>query len=424
MEVIAPIAPSEVDAPRRAHLLDDTAPRPPDPTRRDTSVHDTENNTDDAPRRRPLLWPAGVFIASRLTVFGAAFVASLAYPGIRVAGTMGSVWDGRWYQLIAQHGYPHRLYNEGVGSRWAFFPAWPAVIRALSSVTRLSLADAGVMAAFVFGLTSALAIWLAVRERFGQRLADRTVLLYCFFPVSYVLSLAYTEGLFLTAAAGCLYALSRRWWIGAGLLACLAGLTRTTGAVVVLAVLVVALPAAWRSRSTRPLAGAALAPLGLVSFMAYSWAMVGTPVAFLTSEKFWHGSHFVWFATPIQALAAVGQHGWHGLTVWPAVMAAAALPLALLGLLFLTRLSDRVRRVPASWWVYTLGALALAFSAYFTDSIPRYVMVAFPLLAAYAWRLRATGTAIAVVTMGSVQCVLAFVVVTSLVHPAAVPIVP
>ena len=165
---------------------------------------------------------------------------------------MGTVWDGRWYLTIAQHGYPHHLFNEGDGSRWAFFPGFPAAVRALADVTRLSLPDAAVVAAFVFGLTSALAIWLAVREVFGSRLADRAVLLYVFCPTAYVLSLGYTEGLFLTAAAACLFALSRRYWITAALCACVAGLTRNAGIVVVLAVLVAALPAAWRGRAWRP----------------------------------------------------------------------------------------------------------------------------------------------------------------------------
>ena len=54
--------------------------------------------------------------------------------------TMGTAFDGRWYLKIAQHGYPDRLYQEGQGSRWAFFPGFPAAVRAVSEVTRLSLA--------------------------------------------------------------------------------------------------------------------------------------------------------------------------------------------------------------------------------------------------------------------------------------------
>ena len=146
------------------------------------------------PASRRLLRPRRGWWSSAVGI-----VMAVIYPKLRVGQVFGSVWDGRWYLTIAQHGYPHHLVNEGDGSRWAFFPAFPGAVRALAEVTRLSLPDAAVVAAFVFGLTSALAIWLAVREVFGARLADRAVLLYVFCPTAYVLSLAYTEGLFLTA---------------------------------------------------------------------------------------------------------------------------------------------------------------------------------------------------------------------------------
>jgi len=162
-------------------------------------------------RLRPLLRPTAYYIASRVAVLAAALTATTMFPKLRVVQSMGSLWDGRWYLKIAQHGYPHQLINEGDGSRWAFFPAFPTVVRALAEVTRLSLPDAAFVAAFIFGLTSALAIWVAVREVFGARLADRAVLLYVFCPMAYILSMAYTEGLFLTAAAACLFALSRRY---------------------------------------------------------------------------------------------------------------------------------------------------------------------------------------------------------------------
>jgi hypothetical protein len=212
-----------------------------------------------------------------------------------------------------------------------------------------------------------------------------------------VLSLAYTEGLFLTAAAACLFALSRRYWITAALCACVAGLTRNTGIAVIAAVLVTTLPAAWRGRAWRPAVAALIAPLGLVVFMAYSWAMVGTPVAFLTAERFWQGQHFVWFVTPARALfAALGQ-GPGSAAFLADAMAGAALVLGFVGLWLFDRLSRTLRTVggsiaavPASWWVYTVGALLIAYSAYFSNSIPRYTMAAFPLFVAFAWKLPRT----------------------------------
>jgi hypothetical protein len=372
-------------------------------------------------------------------------VAAMAFPRLRIVQTLGSVWDGRWYLMIAQHGYPDHLLNEGNGSRWAFFPAFPIAIRAMAAVTRLSLPEAAVAAAFVFGLTSAVAVWLAVRELFGARLADRAVLLYVFCPTAYVLSMAYTEGLFITAAAACLFALSRRYWLTAALCACVAGLTRNIGFVVVLAVLVTALPAAWRGRALRPAVAAVIAPLGLVSFMAYSWTMVGTPLAFLTSERFWHGQHFVWFTAPVKALLAALAPG-AGPSALPDAMAGAALVLGFVGIWMLDRMgrgpshvalpplpkdgaaganaSAPVARVPLHWWVYTGGALLAAYGAYFTDSIPRYAMAAFPLFAAFAWKLSSRTESVVVGVMACLQGALLAAVLVIAVHPVHVPIVP
>ena len=379
---------------------------------------------------RQLARPACYYLASRALVLSATFVTATVTPALHLR-TLGTIFDGRWYLAIAQHGYPHHLYQEGDGSRWAFFPAFPLVVRSVAVVTGLNLVDAALVAAFVFGLTSALAIWLAVRELCGTRLANGAVLLYVCCPTAYVLSLAYTEGLFLTSAALCLVALSRRAWVGAGLCACVAGLTRNAGAVVVLAVLVTALPAAWRGPRLRPLVGAALAPLGLASFMAYGWWAAGTPLASLSAERFWQGQHFVWFTTPVvAALAAFGQ-GPFGTTFLPDAFAAAALLFGFVGLWWLDRMGREPgvllepgrTSVPASWWLYTVGALLVAYSAYFTDSIPRYTMAAFPLFAALAWRVRDRALWVVAAGMAVVQVAL-LVDVLSAVHPVVDPLVP
>ena len=206
---------------------------------------------------------------------------------------------------IAQYGYPHRIYNEYYGSRWAFFPGFPA----RSSGARLrsrawSIPHAAVLDATVLGLTSAIAIWLAVREVFGSVIADRSVLLYAFFPAAYVLTMAYSEGLFLTAAAGCLFALSRRYWISAALLAVVASLTKDYGVLLVACVGVAAVPAFARERTPRPLVAALLAPTGFAAWLAFSWRETGTPLAFLQAERFWGNGHFTFFLTPVVARSA------------------------------------------------------------------------------------------------------------------------
>jgi hypothetical protein len=390
------------------------------------------------PGWRALLRPAGAFVVSRIAMCAAAFVFAAVRPGLRVLPAMGSVFDGRWYLQIAQSGYPHHLVNEGDGSRWAFFPALPAAIRAVATVTRLGLPDAAVLVAFFFGLTSAVAIWLAVREVCGSRLADRAVLLYVFCPTAFVLSLAYTEGLFLTAAALCLYALTRRQYMTAAVCACAAGLTRNTGIVVIATVVLTAGIAAWRERSWRPALAAVVAPLGLVSFMLYSWTMIGTPVAFMASEKFWHGQHFVWFATPLVGLLQAVRLGPGAPAFVPDAMAGLALVAGVVGIWLLDKMSTKAAtpstpdasgesggyRIPVAWWLYTVSAVLVGYSAYFPNSIPRYTMAAFPLFAAFAWKLPRRFDVPVVVVMAVFQGALLLGVLDITVHPVAVPLVP
>ena len=75
--------------------------------------------------------------------------------------------------------------------------------------------------------------------------------------------------------------------------------------------------------------------------------------------------------------------------------------------------------VPASWWVYTAGALLIAYSAYFTDSIPRYTMAAFPLFVAFAWKLPRSMESAVVGVLACLQAALLIGVLSSAVHPSA-----
>jgi uncharacterized membrane protein HdeD (DUF308 family) len=188
-------------------------------------------------------------------------------------------------------------------------------------------------------------------------------------------------------------------------------------------VVAVAVHAAWRERRLRPALAAAIAPLGLLGFMAYSWAMVGSPLAFQSSERFWQGQHFVWFMTPVHTLLALVTFSARGLSLAQAASCTAAVVFVYVGVVCLLALS-RTRRVPASWWLYTVGTVAVALSAYYPNSIPRYTMVAFPLFVGIAWKLRPAAYRVVLVLFGCLQGVLTFVLLTGVVHPISPPFVP
>jgi hypothetical protein len=367
-------------------------------------------------RLRPLVRPSGYFLASRVGVLFAALAAKWLVPRIHPLTLLGNGWDGRWYTMIAQHGYPHRIYNEANGSRWGFFPGFPMAIRGTEAVTGLTYAHAAVLIGTIFGLGSAIAIWLAVREVFGPVIADRTVLLYVFFPAAYVLSMGYSEGLFLTAAAGCLFALSRRYWITAALCACVASITKDVGVVLIVCVAVAAIPRIVKDRQGRPLAALLIAPLGFVGWLIFSWQWTGTPLAFMKAEKIWGNTHFNWFLAPIGALArlitdprdvAQGQD----------VVAAIGFLFAYVGLAILWRTRKEGISIPIYWWIFTLGSIGAMAAPDFEQSLLRYSMAAFPLFAAFAWKIRPTWEGAIAATSGLMQGALALVIFVEVLHP-------
>ena len=338
-------------------------------------------------RAHALFRPCSAYVLSRVAVLFAALGAKWFAPRLHLFNALTAGWDGKWFELIAQHGYPHHIVNEGHGSRWAFFPAWPMAIRVTVEVTHLSYTSATVLLSFVIGLASAVLLWLAVREVFGSVIADRAVLLYCFFPASYVLSLGYSEGLFVAASALCLYALSRRYWLTAALAAVVGGLTKNFGLVLIACVVFAAGHAFLTTRKGRPLLAVFIAPLGFAAWLWYSKAMTGMPFAFVQAERFWGTGHFVWFVTPFLAVVDLFTYP-NALTQGPVVMCVLGVAFAFGGILLLAKARDCGLSIPSFWWVFTIASTLAVFSSYQPDSVLRYSMVLVTAYAAYAWRLR------------------------------------
>lgn len=370
-----------------------------------------------------LRYPLGVFVASRL-VLGMALVASgwLA-PSLRLRSVLGASWDAGWYLQIAQHGYPHGIVFSQGGARWAFFPAYPAAVRAISALTTLSLVDASTLVAFLFGLTAVVGVWLAVRQLAGQEVAERTVLLFAFFPTAYVLGMGYAEGLFVTCAALCLYALGRRAWWWAAALATVGSLTRSMGFVLVAVVLVSLARQWWAERRGSLLLPALVAPAGMVAWLAYSWAQARTPFAFIHAEREWGSAHFAFFRAPFVSAAHVLGSA-HGFRVAADVMGTLTLLYSAVGVTMLVLARVEGKRLPVEWWVMGLGGILVAFTSYWSSSTLRFAWVVFPFQAALACRLSGRWTSVLSSSFAMAQGVLAVVVFVGLVHWQHAPLSP
>lgn len=209
-------------------------------------------------------------------------------------------WDGQWYLKLAQYGYdfpeappdPHgRPFPE---APLAFFPLYPAFTSMVSTLPGVSLEAGALLVSALAGAVAAVGIvrlaqLVDPRPRVGLLL----VALWAGAPMAITLSMTYTEALFIACAVWSLVFVLERQWIAAGSVAMLAGFVRSTASVLIAVVVMAAVIAAWRGRGRwQALAGAALAPLGLLSY----WGFVAIRTKNLTGwqDIEWRGWNTRW----------------------------------------------------------------------------------------------------------------------------------
>ncbi|MER6012820.1 glycosyltransferase family 39 protein [Streptomyces bluensis] len=294
-------------------------------------------------------------------------------------------WDSLWYVRVADlgYGYEVRLPNGDVHSNLAFFPLLPWLERAVSAVTSLAYADAGLVVSTLASLAAAWGIFAVADHVYGRRTGVCAVLLWAVLPVGIVQSMAYTESLFTALAAWALYAVLTGRWVTAGTLAALAGLTRPVGLAVAVAVWAAVLaPSLAGDRSTvepdgaplwRRALGMLLAPLGAAGYVLWVGHHTGRgPLGYLDVQAGWRNGFDGGYAF---ARFVAGTF-----TSFPSALAGVGLVLGLALVIWLYVAGVRQRQ-PLPLPVYTgvVVALALGASGYF-GSKPRLLMPAFPLL--------------------------------------------
>ena len=378
--------------------------------------------------RRTALLAVAAAVAGRLLAFAAAFSSSYLL-GARLRhnplapsadltldrhplGFLMSAWghwDGIWFVRIAEHGYGLK--------KAAFFPLYPVAMRAVSAV--VGKADlAGIIVSSVCYAAALVILYRLVKEEFDARTALWAVVLLSFAPTSFFFQAVYSESLFLFLTVASFAAGRKGHWLLAGAAGLLAALTRSAG-------LILVVPLAWMwleqrrgraitlpgSVTRRPLltdrpakvlslGWLLLVPAGLGLFMAYTLVRFHNALLFMAAQHYWHRK----FSLPGVAVVDGARAAIRSLRVIAArpdvFLDVSRLPFhdqwltmanltAFLALLFAAALLFVCwRRLPASYTVFALAALLLPLS-YPTHStpllsLPRFVLVDFPLFIAFA----------------------------------------
>ncbi|WP_329021578.1 glycosyltransferase family 39 protein [Streptomyces sp. NBC_00690] len=361
------------------------------PLSAETSAEPTRSLTvaagnEPTPRLRAALLRAapalGLFAAARLT--GLLTMALWAWHIDRQPRRiLARAWDSDWYMLIAEHGYGRvlRWPDGAVQSDVAFFPLYPGLVRAITSIAPVTSGSAGLLVSWTAAGAAAWGIYAIGERLYGRRTATALVVLWGLLPHSVVLSMAYTEPVLTALAAWSLYAVLTDRWLWAGTLSALAGLSRPNAVAVALAVLVVAGWALVRAHRTPPAAGpprwriwaaAALAPLGWCGYVLYVGVRTGDPFGgYFAVQRGWT-SRFDFGAGALRVVRDIVLRP----TLLSLVMAllVVAVSVVLFALLVL-------ERPPAALLVYTavLVLITVGGSGFF-ESKPRFLLPAFPLL--------------------------------------------
>lgn len=216
--------------------------------------------------------PLGIFAGTRLLQL--ALIAWMLPADATVRSRLLS-WDAGWFIRVARDGYPRGPLtgpvNPDTDGALAFFPGYPLLVRYLHDLTRLDFGTAALVVAWIAAAAASILLYDLGRRLYGARAAAALTVLFFAQPMSVVLSMGYSESLFVAFVAGSLLALHRRSLLAAALLGLGAALTRPTGAALAVAL---AVAAAMELRHRRPghwrtVAAAGTALVGVPAYLVW-----------------------------------------------------------------------------------------------------------------------------------------------------------
>jgi len=335
------------------------------------------------------LW---IFLWSRLALWAAAIFALLAFvpnrhpnadrwdsPRLHELGygiDVWARWDSDWYLLIAEEGY-----SDSPSSTPAFFPLYPALVGALGRLLAGHYVLAGVLLSLAACAVALVLLHRLALDLLGIDGARRAVLYLAIFPTALFLGAVYSESLYLALALGSFLLARCGRFLGAGVIAGLALLTRPVGIALLPALAVLA----WRSSDRRRalLGVAAAVPLAAV-YPVLLGLWIGEPFAPLRAQE------GIWERT----LSWAGPLGglWKGLAALadadPARTLALNVQQLAFTLLFLALAVLAWRRFGAPYGLFALVSLAIPLSfpaeRFPLLSMSRFGLVVFPLVLALA----------------------------------------
>jgi hypothetical protein len=214
-----------------------------------------------------------------------------------------TMWDGRWYNIIAETGYPQEVPITEDGhvaeNAWAFLPVYPVIVRGLMSLTGLPWSIAGVVISLIFALAASLVFYQLLVKYVPAQQALFAVVLFSVAPVSPLFQLAYAESLQFFLIAVVIILMQRRHYGWVIPVVIVLSLTRPGALAVALAVgLHWIYRFAKRKRSRFPTRERVLLAVvaGVSAVAGFAWLFIagwatGNPNTYIETELAWRSAY-------------------------------------------------------------------------------------------------------------------------------------
>ena len=317
-------------------------------------------------------WRIGLFlVASQAPTFLPVFANRFPYVDLlRASGLPYWIWsfgnfDGVHYLRIAEDGYAYQFTQ-------VFFPLYPILIKAGSFATFGNLLISALIisnAAFLVGL---LIFYKLVKSTYNDKIATWSTIFVLAFPTSFYFGAVYTEGIFFLMVVASFYLLEKNKTLLASIIGSFASATRLVG-------LFLAPALSLNRRNILPLL---IVPLGFLTYVSYLTIEFNNPLYFLSAQSIFGQERET---TQIVFLPQVIWRYTKILTTTQGLaLANAAFEFLMTAFAFVSLAIAARMKIKRDWLLFSfLAILTPTLTGTFT-SMPRYVLVAFPIYIALA----------------------------------------
>jgi Gpi18-like mannosyltransferase len=325
-------------------------------------------------------------IAARVLLLAAGYLWLAATPGPTVEETSFTkqpvireveafrTADVSWYLDIARHGYEERSFSDERRANWAFFPLYPVVWAAASTVVPFEMAS-GILLSTLFFILAMVLLYRLLAPDIGDRAALLTVVFVTVFPASYYALRPGPEALFLLLSVGAFLSARNRIWLAAGSLGALATLTRPQGALLIVPLAYMCYRQVRRTgRFDVSMLSLALIPAALIGFMVYLREVTGNAFAWLDIQRAWRTGLDWPFSDILSFVLHPRVTDWWGWNLTPVSV------LATVGAVVLVVLAWRMPKVRPEYAIWASVNVVVLLSRDVTQAAPRFILPIFPLM--------------------------------------------